>query len=95
LGRIAAPVLLLQGGRDPAVMPTQSETLIRELDRHRVDFEYACYPGEGHGFRQVVTNVDFAQRMDRFFCQKVLRAPEPGPLGTLPNPPMPVRDGRR
>ncbi len=93
--RIQAPVLLLQGGRDPAVMPAQSETLNRELERHRIDYEYVFYPDEGHGFRKVANNIDYAQRMDRFLCQKVLRAPEPGPLGTLPYPPMPIRDWSR
>jgi dipeptidyl aminopeptidase/acylaminoacyl peptidase len=87
--RVKAPLLLLHGERDPAALPAQSETLIRELERHRIDYEYAYYPGEGHGFRKVATNIDYALRMDRFLCQKVLRAPEPGPLGTLPYPPMP------
>ncbi|MEA2596521.1 MAG: hypothetical protein QOF01_2990 [Thermomicrobiales bacterium] len=88
--RVRAPLLLLHGEHDPAALPAQSETLIRELERHRIDYEYACYPGEGHGFRKVATNIDYARRMDRFLCQKVLRAPEPGPLGTLPYPPMPL-----
>lgn len=88
--RVKAPILLLHGERDPAALPAQSETLIRELERHRIDYEYAYYPGEGHGFRKVATNIDYFTRMDRFLCQKVLRAPEPGPLGTLPYPPMPL-----
>jgi dipeptidyl aminopeptidase/acylaminoacyl peptidase len=88
--RVKAPMLLLHGERDPAALPAQSETLIRELERHRIDYEYAYYPGEGHGFRKVATNVDYFKRMDRFLCQKVLRAPEPGPLGTLPYPPVPL-----
>ncbi|HEY7032375.1 MAG TPA: S9 family peptidase [Thermomicrobiales bacterium] len=88
--RMRAPILLLHGERDPAALPAQSETLIRELQRHRIDYEYAYYPGEGHGFRKISTIVDYVQRMDRFLCQKVLRAPLPGPLGTLPYPPMPM-----
>ncbi len=88
--RMKAPILLLHGERDPAALPAQSETLIRELEHHRIDYEYAYYPGEGHGFRKVATNIDYVQRMDRFLCQKVLRAAEPGPLGTLPYPPMPL-----
>jgi dipeptidyl aminopeptidase/acylaminoacyl peptidase len=88
--RMRAPVLLLHGEKDPAALPAQSQTLIRELERHQIDYEYAYYPGEGHGFRKVTTNIDYVQRMDRFLSQKVLRAPEPGPLGTLPYPPMPL-----
>jgi hypothetical protein len=71
------------------VWPAQSETVVRELARHGVDHEYVCYPGEGHGFRHVVSVIDYALRIDRYLCQKVLRAPEPGPLGVMPYPPMP------
>ncbi len=88
VGRVKSPILLLHGGRDPAALPAQSETLIRELERYQIDYEYAFYPDEGHGFRRVATNVDYIQRMDRFLCQKVLRAPDPGPLGILPYPPV-------
>jgi len=84
--RITAPLLLLQGASDAVVHPAQSETLINELKRHRVDYEYIAYPGEGHGFRKVVSNVDYSLRMDRFLCQKVLRSPHTSPLGTLPYP---------
>jgi dipeptidyl aminopeptidase/acylaminoacyl peptidase len=87
VNRVEAPMLLLHGGRDPAALPAQSETLITELERHRIDHEYAYYPEEGHGFRKVATNIDYARRMDRFLHQKVLRAPLPGPLGVLPYPP--------
>jgi hypothetical protein len=55
-----------------------------------VDYEYAYYHGEGHGFRKVSTNVDVASRIDRFLRQKVLRSAEPGSNRTLPYPPMPL-----
>jgi dipeptidyl aminopeptidase/acylaminoacyl peptidase len=88
---VRVPVLLLHGEKDPAAFPAQSETLNREFDRHGVDYEYAYYPGEGHGFRTVATNVDYGLRMDRYLNQKVLRAPFASPLGSLPYPPMPFR----
>jgi len=88
--KIRAPLLLLHGDKDPAALPAQSETLIEELKRHRIDWEYAFYHGEGHGFRQIATNVDVAARIDRFLRQKVLRVAEPGPSGVLPYPPMPL-----
>ena len=58
--RIRAPLLLLHGEQDPAALPAQSETLIRELERRRIDYERAYYSGEGHGFRKVATNIDYA-----------------------------------
>lgn len=90
VSRVRVPVLLLHGEQDRVALPAQSETLIRELDRNHVDYEYACYPGEGHGFRKVSTNVDYALRMDRYLNQKVLRAPFTSPLGVMPYPPMPL-----
>jgi dipeptidyl aminopeptidase/acylaminoacyl peptidase len=88
--RIRVPLLILQGAADRVVWPAQSETLNRELDRHHVDYEYVAYPNEGHGFRQVKHVVDHTLRMDRYLTQKVLRAPELGPSGVMPYPPMPV-----
>lgn len=88
--RIRAPLLLLHGDQDPAALPIESETLIEELKRHRIDWEYAFYHGEGHGFRKVATNVDVAQRIDRFMRQKVLRVAEPGSSGVLPYPSVPL-----
>ena len=89
LDRVRAPVLLLHGADDRVVWPAQSEAVVRELARHGVDHEYVCYPGEGHGFRRVATVTDCALRIDRYLSQKVLRAPEAGPLGVLPYPPAP------
>lgn len=88
LEQIRVPLLIAQGEADKVVWQEQSETVNRELDRLRVDYEYVCYPGEGHGFQKVSTQIDFALRMDRYLCQKVLRAPEAGPLGVMPYPPM-------
>jgi dipeptidyl aminopeptidase/acylaminoacyl peptidase len=95
LDRIRVPLLILQGDDDRVVWPAQSETLNRELQRLGVDYEYVEYPGEGHGFRRVASVVDHSLRIDRYLCQKVLRAPEAGPLGILPYPPRPVGPGER
>jgi dipeptidyl aminopeptidase/acylaminoacyl peptidase len=90
LNRIRVPLLILQGADDKVVWPAQSEAVIRELQRLGIDYEYVCYPGEGHGFRRVATLTDEVARMDRYLGQKVLRAPNLGPLGVLPYPPMPA-----
>src|SRR6185437_15716861 len=68
--RIRVPLLILQGASDRVVWPAQSETLNRELNRHQIDYEYVCYPDEGHGFRHVEHVVDSTLRMDRYLCQK-------------------------
>jgi dipeptidyl aminopeptidase/acylaminoacyl peptidase len=87
--QIIAPLLILQGADDPVVSQTQSDTIVKALERRQHDYEYIVYPGEGHGFRQVRHVVDSTERIDRFLRQKVLRSPEPDPLGVLDYPSMP------
>jgi dipeptidyl aminopeptidase/acylaminoacyl peptidase len=68
--RIDVPVLLLQGADDPVVPPAQSEAIRDALAAHRVDHEYVCYPGEGHGFRRAETIIDALDR-EIAFLQRV------------------------
>jgi dipeptidyl aminopeptidase/acylaminoacyl peptidase len=91
---ISAPLLILQGAADPVVSLTQSDTIVKELERRNLDYEYRIYPGEGHGFRHIRHVIDSTERIDRFLRQKVLRAPEPDPLGVLGYPPMPLGPDR-
>ncbi|MFJ6534441.1 S9 family peptidase [Microbacterium sp. NPDC091662] len=60
--RIAVPVLLLQGGEDRVVPPSQSEAIRDALSARGIDHEYVLYPAEGHGFRSAETIVDALER---------------------------------
>jgi len=60
--RIDVPVLLLQGGEDRVVPPSQSEAIRDALAANGIDHEYVLYPGEGHGFRSAETIVDALER---------------------------------
>ncbi|MFS6530142.1 S9 family peptidase [Microbacterium aurugineum] len=60
--RIDVPVLLLQGGEDRVVPPSQSESIRDALAARGVDHEYVLYPSEGHGFRSAETIVDSLER---------------------------------
>lgn len=64
--RIGVPVLLLQGGEDRVVPPSQSEAIRDALAERGVDHEYVLYPSEGHGFRSADTIVDALERELRF-----------------------------
>ncbi|HET6995291.1 MAG TPA: alpha/beta hydrolase [Chitinophagaceae bacterium] len=44
------PTLILQGGVDPLVPPSQSATLNTKLQTMGVTHQYILYPGEGHGW---------------------------------------------
>lgn len=60
--RIDVPVLLMQGGEDRVVPPSQSEGIRDALAARGVDHEYVLYPGEGHGFRSAETIIDALER---------------------------------
>lgn len=64
--RIDVPVLLLQGGEDRVVPPSQSEAIRDALTTRGIDHEYVLYPAEGHGFRSAETIVDALERELRF-----------------------------
>jgi dipeptidyl aminopeptidase/acylaminoacyl peptidase len=49
--RLATPVLLLQGGRDPVVPPDQAEQFAAACKAKGVPHALVVFPDEGHGFR--------------------------------------------
>jgi acetyl esterase/lipase len=46
----SAPTIILQGGMDPLVNPSQSVSLKNKLTSLNVDNQYVFYPTEGHGW---------------------------------------------
>lgn len=65
--RITAPVLLLQGGDDQAVPPSQSEKIVAVLRARGVSVEYHVFPGEGHGFRRAETIIRALELEEAFY----------------------------
>ena len=49
--RLATPVLLLQGGKDPIVTPDQATEFAAACDANGVPHALIVFPEEGHGFR--------------------------------------------
>ncbi|MCX8020971.1 MAG: alpha/beta hydrolase [Chitinophagaceae bacterium] len=64
------PTMILQGGLDIVVSPSQSEMLKNRLQANGVAHEYVFYPGEAHGWVGA-TLTDSFNRIDRFLRQHV------------------------
>jgi dipeptidyl aminopeptidase/acylaminoacyl peptidase len=69
---IRDPLAVFQGADDKVVPPAQSEEIVAALRQGGVPHIYKLYPGEGHGFRQRETIIDFHQETERFLRQFVL-----------------------
>lgn len=61
------PILIAHGEKDARVNVKQSEELVAELARLDKQYEYVTYPDEAHGFVRRESQIDFYQRMERFF----------------------------
>ena len=75
-GRIAAPLIFFQGGRDAVVVPAQTEAMVAALRARGLAVEYRLYPEERHGFRRAENLADALLREWRFYCA-LLAAPSP------------------
>lgn len=73
--QIRDPLAVFQGSIDTVVPPSQSEEMVKVLQRRGVAVIYHVYEGEGHGFRKPETIRDYLQKMERFLQQQVLFAP--------------------
>jgi dipeptidyl aminopeptidase/acylaminoacyl peptidase len=67
IDKIKAPVLILQGAKDPRCPVTEAYQVIDLLKKYGKTFEYKIYPDEGHMFRKLENRIDSYKRMVEFF----------------------------
>ncbi len=75
--RLATPVLLLQGGKDPIVTPDQAEDFAAACAAKGVPHALILFPEEGHGFR-AATARKTALEAELAFYGQVLGFDTPG-----------------
>lgn len=75
--RLATPVLLLQGGRDPIVTPDQAESFAAACAAKHVPHALVIFPDEGHGFRDAAARI-CALETELAFYGQVLHFDTPG-----------------
>lgn len=71
--QIKSPLMILMGDADFRVPAVQGEEMVAALKAAgKTDFEYISYAGEGHGWRNVETILDYLGRMERFLLKWVI-----------------------
>lgn len=64
--KIKAPLLVLQGAKDPRVVKAESDQIVDALRKRGVEVEYIVKENEGHGFRSLENRLEAYQAMDDF-----------------------------
>lgn len=67
IANITAPLLVLHGGTDPRVPPSEAKLLVEALERLGAAYGYHVYPDEGHGFRSMANQADALRRIVAWF----------------------------
>ena len=68
--RISSPLILLQGGQDKVVPPSQAELMVEALEKNGLAYAYLKFEGEGHGFRDAA-NTSRALEAEFYFYSKI------------------------
>ncbi|KAG2188717.1 hypothetical protein INT44_003856 [Umbelopsis vinacea] len=74
---IICPAILFHGLDDHAVLPSQSEDMVRVLNSNKVPNALVTYPGEGHGFRRA-ENIIRTLELELWFYGRILGFPVEG-----------------
>ncbi|QNM96079.1 S9 family peptidase [Chitinimonas koreensis] len=67
--KIKAPLLVLQGAKDPRVNIAESDQIVDALKKRGVEVEYIVKENEGHGFANQENRFDAYEAMERFFAK--------------------------
>ena len=76
--RIRAPLLLAFGEADLRVPLAHGKRLREALQKAGREPLWVTYTNEGHSWRLTQTQVDFAQRVEKFLAEHLLQAPAAG-----------------
>ncbi|MFN8379487.1 MAG: S9 family peptidase [Anaerolineae bacterium] len=72
--KISDPVILFQGEDDNVVPRSQADSIVVELKKQGVPYEYIVYPGEGHGWRKPETIEAYLNATLKFLEKWVIYA---------------------
>jgi dipeptidyl aminopeptidase/acylaminoacyl peptidase len=67
--RIRAPLLIMQGGRDPFTPNADAERIAAALKKNAVPCEYVYFPDEGRGISKPQNRLKFGEIAERFLAK--------------------------
>ncbi|MFQ5942843.1 MAG: prolyl oligopeptidase family serine peptidase [Anaerolineales bacterium] len=68
--QISSPLILLQGGKDKVVPPSQAELMVEALEEKGLPYAYLLFEEEAHGFRDSA-NIERALEAELYFYSRV------------------------
>jgi len=71
--QVRCPLVILQGADDKVVPPELAREMVEALNKNKIPNDYIEYPGEGHGFKRLETNVDAWQKEINFYREVLSR----------------------
>ena len=69
--RLHRPLLMAYGANDYRVPIKHGQDFRDAVTRSNKDVEWVVYPEEGHGWRELKTNVDFWGRVEKFLARNI------------------------
>jgi len=69
--RIRAPLLVVQGAKDPRVNINESNQIVDALRKRGIDVQYIVKENEGHGFHNEENRFEFYEAMESFLAKHV------------------------
>jgi dipeptidyl aminopeptidase/acylaminoacyl peptidase len=69
--KIKAPLLVVQGAKDPRVKKSESDQMVQALEKKGVKVQYIVKDNEGHGFRNEENRFEFYEAMEAFLKKHI------------------------
>ncbi|MBL7544659.1 MAG: S9 family peptidase [Bdellovibrionaceae bacterium] len=69
--KIKAPLLIVQGAKDPRVNKAESDQMVQALEKRGVKVQYIVKDNEGHGFRNEENRIEFYEAMEVFLKKHI------------------------
>ncbi len=69
--KIKAPLLVVQGAKDPRVNKAESDQMVQALEKRGIKVQYIVKDNEGHGFRNEENRFEFYEAMEAFLKKNI------------------------